>query len=161
VDAGKGPATLSRRSIPTPLFSSSLTISKTRYLCTLITLRLSSLILDMPRGTRARWTNSDSSSRMRHGWLRLGFVRRFISFYLMLYVCGSDVCSIMSTLAANVALFPAQAQNRPEPLLIVPFQRDSMFVGREDIIAEVEKRHKQEASRNHTRVALVGLGGVG
>jgi hypothetical protein len=26
VDAGKGPATLSRRSIPTPLFSSSLTI---------------------------------------------------------------------------------------------------------------------------------------
>jgi hypothetical protein len=86
------------------------------------------------------------------------------SIYLFLsnaLCCGSDVWSIMSTLAADVALFLAQAQNRPEPLLIVPFQRDSMFVGREDIITEVEKRLKQGASRNHTRVALVGLGGVG
>ncbi|KAF2466639.1 uncharacterized protein BDR25DRAFT_327985 [Lindgomyces ingoldianus] len=41
---------------------------------------------------------------------------------------------------------------------MVPFSRDNCFVGREDIIAEVSKHR---ASQTHTRVALVGLGGVG
>jgi hypothetical protein len=46
-------------------------------------------------------------------------------------------------------------------LFIVPFSRDDLFVGREDIIAEISEKRKQAASRNHTRLALVGLGGVG
>jgi hypothetical protein len=50
----------------------------------------------------------------------------------------------------------------PDALFMIPFSRDDLFVGREDIIAEISsKRHKQAASRNHTRLALVGLGGVG
>jgi hypothetical protein len=38
----------------------------------------------------------------------------------------------------------------------VPFERDSKFIGREDIIAEIEKQF--EIRR---RVALAGIGGVG
>ncbi|KAF1835737.1 hypothetical protein BDW02DRAFT_484246, partial [Decorospora gaudefroyi] len=41
----------------------------------------------------------------------------------------------------------------------VPFSRDDLFVGREDIIAKVSER--RVAASSHTRVALVGLGGVG
>lgn len=46
-------------------------------------------------------------------------------------------------------------------LFIVPFSRDDLFVGREDIIAKISEKRKQTVSRNHTRLALVGLGGVG
>jgi hypothetical protein len=50
----------------------------------------------------------------------------------------------------------------PDVLFMVPFSRDDLFVGRGDIIAKIsEKRSKQVASRNHTRIALVGLGGIG
>ncbi|KAF2174576.1 hypothetical protein K469DRAFT_614067, partial [Zopfia rhizophila CBS 207.26] len=42
-----------------------------------------------------------------------------------------------------------------------PFSRDHSFVGREDIMAELSDKRKQLASRNHIRLALVGLGGVG
>ncbi|KAF2678941.1 hypothetical protein K458DRAFT_315718 [Lentithecium fluviatile CBS 122367] len=38
---------------------------------------------------------------------------------------------------------------------MIPFPRDDLFVGREDIIAEISE--KRTASPNHTRVALVGL----
>ncbi|KAI4940646.1 hypothetical protein J4E91_011283 [Alternaria rosae] len=44
-------------------------------------------------------------------------------------------------------------------LFLVPFARDDMFVGREDIIAKISER--RAAASSHTRVALVGLGGVG
>ncbi len=42
---------------------------------------------------------------------------------------------------------------------MVPFSRDNLFVGREDIIAKVSE-HRAAAS-SHTRIAFVGLGGVG
>ncbi|KAH8727391.1 hypothetical protein GQ44DRAFT_758100 [Phaeosphaeriaceae sp. PMI808] len=54
-----------------------------------------------------------------------------------------------------------RAHNRPKPSSMVPFQRDSAFVGREDILAEIEKKLKQAGLQDHGRVALVGLGGVG
>lgn len=41
------------------------------------------------------------------------------------------------------------------------FQKYSKFVGRENIIADIFKRHEQVASQKHSRVAFVGLGGVG
>ncbi len=44
---------------------------------------------------------------------------------------------------------------------MVPFQRDSTFVGREDIMADLREKHGQAASQDHSRVALIGLGGVG
>lgn len=44
-------------------------------------------------------------------------------------------------------------------LFMVPFAKDDLFVGREDIIAKISGR--RAAAPTHTRVALVGLGGVG
>ncbi|KAJ4267004.1 hypothetical protein NW762_003102 [Fusarium torreyae] len=52
------------------------------------------------------------------------------------------------------------AKNGPKPCLMIPFQRDCAFVGREDIIASIFEIHKA-AANNHNRVALTGLGGVG
>ncbi|OBT60492.1 hypothetical protein VE03_10079 [Pseudogymnoascus sp. 23342-1-I1] len=54
-----------------------------------------------------------------------------------------------------------RAENRPKPSSMVPFQRDSAFVGREDILAEIGEKFEQAASQDHCRVALVGLGGIG
>jgi hypothetical protein len=46
-----------------------------------------------------------------------------------------------------------------DALFMVPFARDDSFVGREDTIAKISER--KAAAPTHTRVALVGLGGVG
>ncbi|KAF2191836.1 hypothetical protein K469DRAFT_654999 [Zopfia rhizophila CBS 207.26] len=54
-----------------------------------------------------------------------------------------------------------RAQNRPNPSIMVPFHRDRAFVGREDILLDIREKHEQAATDNHSRVALVGLGGVG
>jgi hypothetical protein len=43
---------------------------------------------------------------------------------------------------------------------MVPFQRDSAFVGRQDILAKICRKHKQIGLYGHSRVALVRLGGV-
>jgi hypothetical protein len=48
-----------------------------------------------------------------------------------------------------------------DALFTVPFSRDNSFVGREDIIAEISKKRKQAGLQNHSRLGLVGLGGVG
>lgn len=48
---------------------------------------------------------------------------------------------------------------RKTPLSTVPFDRDPDFVGRQDILTELESRFSQRES--HKRVVLVGLGGVG
>ena len=44
---------------------------------------------------------------------------------------------------------------------MIPFRKDDRFVGREDVLAEIDKRRKHTISQNHVRLALVGLGGVG
>ncbi|KFX90997.1 hypothetical protein V490_06147 [Pseudogymnoascus sp. VKM F-3557] len=54
-----------------------------------------------------------------------------------------------------------QPQNRLKPSLMIPFQRDASFVGREDILVKISEKLKQSASSGHGRAALVGLGGVG
>ncbi|KAI7759632.1 hypothetical protein LZL87_014155 [Fusarium oxysporum] len=54
-----------------------------------------------------------------------------------------------------------RARNSPKPSILIPFARDSAFVGREDIIAKIIEKHEQAAADHHNRVALVGLGGVG
>ncbi|KFZ14930.1 hypothetical protein V502_05841 [Pseudogymnoascus sp. VKM F-4520 (FW-2644)] len=46
-------------------------------------------------------------------------------------------------------------------LFIVPFSRDEHFVGREDILHQLDLGGQQEALKKHGRHALVGLGGVG
>jgi hypothetical protein len=48
-----------------------------------------------------------------------------------------------------------------KPSLMIPFPRDRMFVGREAIMADINRRYEQGTLQSHTRLALVGLGGVG
>ena len=56
---------------------------------------------------------------------------------------------------------PVPAQNRPKPSSTVPFQKDVAFVGREDVLAKIREKFEQPMPQGHSRVALVGLGGVG
>jgi hypothetical protein len=55
-----------------------------------------------------------------------------------------------ATGATRLAIQPSK------PCFIMPFDRDLNFVGREDILQEIESRFK-----NQRRVALAGIGGVG
>ena len=50
----------------------------------------------------------------------------------------------------------AQASKPSESLFLVPFSRDPLFLGREDIMDSVDAKFKTER-----RVALTGVGGVG
>jgi hypothetical protein len=62
---------------------------------------------------------------------------------------------------ADNGRFAVPAQNRPKPSSTVPFQRDGAFVGREDVLEKIREKFERTASQDHSRVALVGLGGVG
>ncbi|MCJ1400137.1 hypothetical protein MMC11_003341 [Xylographa trunciseda] len=42
------------------------------------------------------------------------------------------------------------------PIFMVPFERDSNFVGRGDVLSQIDKRFE-----DHSRAALAGIGGVG
>ncbi|KUL81720.1 hypothetical protein ZTR_09466 [Talaromyces verruculosus] len=53
-----------------------------------------------------------------------------------------------------------QARLCPQPCSTVPFKKDPMFVGREDVISAITEKHAAIGQR-HERVALVGLGGIG
>jgi hypothetical protein len=46
-----------------------------------------------------------------------------------------------------------------DTLFMVPFAKDDLFVGREDIIVKISER--RAAMLTHKRMALIGLGGVG
>jgi hypothetical protein len=59
--------------------------------------------------------------------------------------------------ANNSDLFSERSETRPEPLSTVPFPQDPDFVGRNDILSQIHEK----ASIAGSRVALVGLGGVG
>lgn len=43
-----------------------------------------------------------------------------------------------------------------EPVFLVPFERDDKFIGRSELVSEIDRRLKI-----HRRVALAGIGGVG
>jgi hypothetical protein len=47
------------------------------------------------------------------------------------------------------------------PTSTVPFERDEMFVGREDILMSMSDVVEGRSGQASERVALVGLGGVG
>lgn len=59
------------------------------------------------------------------------------------------------------ASFLAETSGRPKPYSTVPFERDEMFVGREDIIMSIRNALKGRMGQTSKRAALVGLGGVG
>ncbi|KAF9777834.1 hypothetical protein IL306_004310, partial [Fusarium sp. DS 682] len=43
-------------------------------------------------------------------------------------------------------------RNGPKPSIMIPFERDSAFMGREDIIAKIIEKHEQAAADHHSRV---------
>ncbi|KAL8284636.1 hypothetical protein RB600_009179 [Gaeumannomyces tritici] len=53
--------------------------------------------------------------------------------------------------------FGAQPETPPQPSAFIPFSRDADFVDRGDILAQLRQRCSEPASR----IALVGLGGIG
>ncbi|KAF2677679.1 hypothetical protein K458DRAFT_395748 [Lentithecium fluviatile CBS 122367] len=67
----------------------------------------------------------------------------------------------LNVVAARFWSLLVQTQNRPRPSTMVPFQRGRAFVGRRNILARIEEKNKQAGALNHSRIALVGLGGVG
>jgi hypothetical protein len=44
---------------------------------------------------------------------------------------------------------------------MLPFSRDKSFVGREDVLGQIERSVWLDSTTRHSRVALVGLGGIG
>ncbi|KAI9856827.1 MAG: hypothetical protein M1813_008764, partial [Trichoglossum hirsutum] len=68
----------------------------------------------------------------------------------------SGISNSRETTSANAANTPLS-----KPPFMIPFPRDSMFVGREDIMANINKSYEQATLQRHIRLALVGLGGVG
>jgi hypothetical protein len=58
---------------------------------------------------------------------------------------------------ANGALLPERPETPPQPSCFVPFRRDPDFVDRGTLLDQIRERCSAPASR----VALVGLGGVG
>jgi hypothetical protein len=52
-----------------------------------------------------------------------------------------------------------QPQPAVQPSSTVPFAKDSDFIGRQDVIEELDAKFASASS--HTRVALLGLGGMG
>jgi hypothetical protein len=63
------------------------------------------------------------------------------------------------TALINTDYLPASKPLRPEASSNVPFSRDAKFVGRINIIADLEAKFSDFIC--HKRVALVGLGGMG
>ncbi|CRG88498.1 hypothetical protein PISL3812_05529 [Talaromyces islandicus] len=55
----------------------------------------------------------------------------------------------------------SETPNHPKPSSTVPFERDEMFVGREDIIININNTVQESSGWTSKRAALVGLGGVG
>ncbi|RDW59198.1 hypothetical protein BP5796_12122 [Coleophoma crateriformis] len=52
-------------------------------------------------------------------------------------------------------------RSSPAKLFLVPFAQDDQFIGREEILGELDLGGQQAAPIKHKRDALVGLGGVG
>ena len=69
----------------------------------------------------------------------------------------STLCKYIQTLTYYEATSATKLVIRlTKPCFIMPFDRDKGFIGREDILQEIEGRFK-----NQCRVALAGIGGVG
>jgi hypothetical protein len=68
-----------------------------------------------------------------------------------------NVCSSFSPLVV-LNLQRSIGANR---LFMVPFGRDPSFLGRADVIRAISREYERLAMGFHTRVALVGLGGIG
>lgn len=55
----------------------------------------------------------------------------------------------------------AETSSLPEAVSTVPFERDTMFIGREEIILSIRDAVQGRSGRTSRRAALFGLGGVG
>lgn len=117
-------------------------------------------------------TSLDSLRGMLRKWLRLVFVGTFYTSHTIqrtskiVYFTTNTIDYYRShyhyaRFLANDDPGLVRAQNKPKPSIMIPFQRDSTFVGREDILADLRDKLEQAASQVHSRVALIGPAGVG
>ncbi|KAK4451328.1 kinesin light chain [Podospora aff. communis PSN243] len=70
---------------------------------------------------------------------------------------GFQVGQNYGSISTQFHLLPEQPETPPQPFATIPFSRDPDFVERRDILEQIGRRCSEPASR----VALVGLGGVG
>ncbi|TIA54017.1 hypothetical protein D6C77_07913 [Aureobasidium pullulans] len=91
------------------------------------------------------------SSRDNEGYRAISDV---LKAFVRQELAGQQVSRAVVVASAEDALPLAS-----DAIFIVPFARDDLFVGREDIIARISER--RVAAALHPRVALVGLGDVG
>ncbi|KFY67480.1 hypothetical protein V496_01551 [Pseudogymnoascus sp. VKM F-4515 (FW-2607)] len=76
-------------------------------------------------------------------------------------VCYRQICGVLKQFIRETNSANNKDSSSIAKLFIVPFSQDEHFIGREDILDQLELGGQQEASKRHTRHALVGLGGVG
>lgn len=60
------------------------------------------------------------------------------------------------SISSNANNWEAVTKEQQKPFFVVPFSRDPLFLGRENVIDLVDAKFKSEH-----RVALIGIGGVG
>ena len=77
-----------------------------------------------------------------------------ISSYKLISFC---LPSTLSLIKAS----PAQSRPLPQPSHNIPFQKDRKFIGREDILDQIQEKIGIDNLNEHNRIALVGLGGIG
>jgi nucleoside phosphorylase len=71
--------------------------------------------------------------------------------------CAKELLGIMQSSRVAGTLTTADRLSASQTVCFaVPFERDSKFIGREDVIAEIDRRFEVQR-----RVALAGIGGVG
>ncbi|KAJ6198058.1 hypothetical protein J3E72DRAFT_384946 [Bipolaris maydis] len=114
--------------------------------------------LDLPREFETVESIDANHMQMARCISRDDQVYRAVSGVLKAYVKQELKNQQTPSISEGAALGLADAASS-KALFMLPFSQDDFFIGREDEISEIKKRRK--ATPSHTRVALVGLGGVG
>jgi hypothetical protein len=100
----------------------------------------------------ARYCSKDDPGYRAVSGVLKRFILKELSGRVMLTVNDANVSENYRVL---------QCRELVTPNLLVPFPRDGMFIGREDVIADIDKTFNRATLQSHVRLALVGLGGVG
>ncbi|KAL4778621.1 hypothetical protein BJX76DRAFT_352467 [Aspergillus varians] len=77
---------------------------------------------------------------------------------------AKELLSVIPAIAITqlpVAEETVSKETGARPFFTVPYQRDDNFVGRKSIMADLDDKLQSMTTAKHTRVALVGIGGVG
>ncbi|USP73041.1 hypothetical protein yc1106_00315 [Curvularia clavata] len=115
--------------------------------------------LDLPRDVEIVESIDANHMQMARCSSRDDQVYRVISGVLKAFVEQELKNQEMPLTLTKSATEGMKSSASSDTLFIMPFSRDESFIGREDSIVQIDDR--RAAASTHTRIALVGLGGVG